>query len=704
MSDEVEDLKEENNRLKERLKRIGKEKANLQMAVNLVNQIASTVGLDNVVNHLLEILVGAIGGSNISIYYEAEGRWKYIDTLGRKKWLDEIDDRLVQESVKNQIFIKEKEFEESKLTIPGFPKTYETWVYPLQVHGNFFGAVRLQGMAIEHAHYRDNIDPFIQYSALVLYHEVSNIQALTKAYQKVQEAKKKVELSRERFVLAMEFANDGLFDWNLETNEIYYSPVWKRMLGYEDHELPNDFSIWETHTHPKDVKRSWKMQNELINKQRDRFELEFKMKHKDGHWVDILSRASAIFDENNNAVRIVGTHVDISERKKLESQLLQAQKMESIGKLAGGIAHDFNNILYPILGFTQMSKDDLPKDHPVQENLQDVLDGAKRARDLVKRILMFSRQKEQTLKPTQLKPVIEESLKLLRSSIPVNIQIQTQFYDGIDHVLCDETEIHEIMMNLCTNAYHAIEDIDGLIKIELDKAKPPLKLDLLEEKYLCLSIQDNGIGITPEIKQKIFDPYFTTKEIGKGSGLGLSVVHGIVKNYKGEIQVESQLGKGTIFNIFLPITTKSAEFSKVQKDEPSFVGAEKILFVDDEKSIVKLVTRVFERAGYDITGEQDSFKAFDMFKADPERYDLIITDMAMPGLLGSDLAQKILNIRPDIPIILCSGYSEKLEREKAKLLNVKAFIDKPILVKDLTAKVREILDEFKGEHEKNTDN
>jgi len=645
--------------------------------------------------------------------------------------------------------------------------------------------------------------------------------------RQIENTLKKTE---EQFQLAMDASQDGLYDWDLVTNEIYYSPGWKRMLGYQDHELANDFSIWETLTEPEDVKRSWEMQQELIQKKRDRFELEFKMKHKKGHWVSVLSRAKAIFDDNGQAIRIIGTHVDITQReqmeaalreselrfrklfdeapfpyqslneqgdfiavnnawlstlgysrtdvigknfsdflepewkehfkdnlpqfktigevlgvefvmvkkdgsqilvsfqgrigkntagefkqthcvfhditaqqkaeedkKRLKQQLLQAQKMESIGKLAGGIAHDFNNILYPIIGFTQMTMEDLPKQHAVQENLKDVLDGAKRARDLVKRILLFSRQKDQDLKPRVIRPVIEETMNLLRSTIPVNIDIQYQLYDGQDCVLCDETEIHEIVMNLCTNAYHAMENIDGSIVVSLNKTKPSPDLNLQDTEYLCLSVSDTGIGIPKERVDKIFEPYYTTKDIGKGSGLGLSVVHGIVKSYNGVIQIEKNQDKGSVFNVFLPIAFEPVNIDQETEKDNLLGGTEKILFVDDEKSIVKLGTRSLERLGYEVVGEQNSLKALELFTSDPEKYDLVITDMAMPGMVGTQFAKKIIEICPNMPIIICSGYSEKLDREKVQQLNIKAVIDKPILIEDLTAKVREILDQKRNE-------
>jgi len=380
-------------------------------------------------------------------------------------------------------------------------------------------------------------------------------------------------------------------------------------------------------------------------------------------------------------------------KQEMEAKLLQDQKLKSIGILAGGIAHDFNNILYPIIGFTQLSIDELPKTHPVQENLSDILDGAMRAKEIVKRILLFSRQTDQELNPITLGPVIEETLILLRATIPKNIEIKHDFHGVEDYVLCDATEIHEIVMNLCTNAYHAMEDEGGIININLQKSEPDPHMNLPIGEYLCLSVRDNGIGIAEELKNNIFEPYFTTKEVGKGTGLGLSLVHGIVLSYMGGISVTSSPDNGSVFNVFLPVATKVGA-DRVQDESPIVMrGTEKILMVDDEKAIVKLGIRIFERLGYDITGEQDSSQALDIFKSKPEDFDLVITDMAMPGMIGTQLAQAILEIRPNIPIIICSGYSKKLDDEKAKGLNIKAFIDKPIDIEELINKVREIFDQ-----------
>jgi len=399
-----------------------------------------------------------------------------------------------------------------------------------------------------------------------------------------------------------------------------------------------------------------------------------------------------IFSVDGICKKLVGIVHDITDRKNMEQKLVQSQKMESIGQLAGGIAHDFNNILYPIIGFTQLSQNDLPNEHPIQENLKDILDGAMRARDLVKRILLFSRQKEHQLEPTLLQPIIKESYKLLRSSIPVNIDLTLDLYDGEDYVLCDSTEIHEIILNLCTNAFHAILEDKGKIIISLKEQKPNPELNLSPGGYLCLSVMDNGIGVPEKIRDKIFEPYVTTKDVGKGSGLGLSVVFGIVKSYKGGINIESNSLEWTKFNIFLPISKeKPAEKIFRDKEILKSEGHERILFVDDEGSIVKLVTRSLERCGYHVTASKDSQKAFELFKSNPDAFDLVITDMAMPGLVGSELSKKILEIQPDIPIIICSGYSERLEKIKTKDLNISAYLDKPLSLEELIKNVKKIL-------------
>ena len=381
------------------------------------------------------------------------------------------------------------------------------------------------------------------------------------------------------------------------------------------------------------------------------------------------------------------------EKKMLERRLQQSQKIEAIGVLAGGIAHDFNNILYPIIGFAEMSLDDLPEDHPVRENLEDILKGAKRARNLVRRILSFSKQRDFEQKPMALQPVIEESLSLLRSIIPSNIEIRHSFPDKDIRIYANTTEIHEIIMNLCTNAYHAMEGKGGILKVDLNENRPGPELELPPGNYCCLSVGDTGIGIPNEIMGRIFDPYFTTKEPGKGSGLGLSVIHGIVKGYQGGIEIQSKPGKGTLVKVFLPLTVlRYPALDRINDPASGLSGNERILFVDDEDSIVKLGLRMLSRSGYVVTGKTNSVEAFELFRSNPDGFDLVITDMTMPMMTGTDLAEKIMTVRKDIPILICTGFSEQVDEETAKALGIKGYINKPVLMSELSAKIREILD------------
>ncbi len=502
--------------------------------------------------------------------------------------------------------------------------------------------------------------------------------------------------SEERFRLAMQFANDGIFDWNLETNEIYYSPGWKRMLGYGDDELPNDFTVWESLTEPEDVKRSWKMQNELINKKRDRFEMEFKMKHKDGHWIDILSRANAIFDESNKAVRIIGTHVDISERKNLENQLLQSQKLESIGNLAGGIAHEFNNILSIIIGNNELIMEDLPEWSLSRESCEEIRLAGLRARDIVKHLLTFSRQDDSTKKPINMVSVVTESLKLIRSTTPTNIEIKDEISPNCLPILGDATQINQILINLCSNAIDALPISGGIIDIELrnsevDQQNGVSAHKLAKGKYIKLIVRDNGSGIPQKILDRIFEPYFTTKDVGKGSGIGLAVVHGIIENHGGSITCESAKGEGTTFTILLPAYEGLVEEEREQKNTLPGKG-ERVLYVDDEPSIAKLGKRHLESLGYDAYSTTDPKKALEMIKAEPDRFDLVISDMAMPNMPGDQLIEQILSVNSKMPTMVCSGYSSRMSETTALEMGIKAFVMKPLNKNELAKKVREILD------------
>jgi PAS domain S-box-containing protein len=387
---------------------------------------------------------------------------------------------------------------------------------------------------------------------------------------------------------------------------------------------------------------------------------------------------------------------DTTDLKKMEAQLQQAQKMEAIGTLAGGIAHDFNNILFPMFGYLEMMLEDIPENNPLHGHLAEVFNGAKRARDLVQQILTFSRQKDHELKPLKVHPVIKEALKLIKSSLPSTIEI-SQNIKTCGLVIADPTRIHQIVMNLCTNAYHAMEERGGELIVnlkEVELATEDLKdPSMVSGPHVCLTIADTGPGMEQSVIDRIFDPYFTTKEEGKGTGLGLAVVHGIVKSHGGHISVYSKPGKGTEFKVYLPVIKEQKETSKVETDTPIQKGDERILLVDDQDIIVQIEKQMLERLGYRVTARTSSIDALEAFRMDPDKFDLVITDLTMPNMTGDKLAMELIKIRSEIPVILCTGFSEMMSKEKAESLGIKGFLMKPVVLKDLSGMIRKVLDQ-----------
>lgn len=407
-------------------------------------------------------------------------------------------------------------------------------------------------------------------------------------------------------------------------------------------------------------------------------------------------------NENGQIRNFISFKQDVTKQKKLEeeqqiieAQLRRSQKMETIGVLAGGIAHDFNNILSPILGYADMLKFDLPKNSTYLDDLDHIIKGAKRARDLVQQILTFSRLNDQQRKPTSLQIIVNEALKLLRASLPTTIKIQLNVNTELDFILANATAIHQVIMNLCTNAAHAMRQTGGILTVQLESIELDADLKrqhphLQQQKYIKLCVSDTGKGISPEIIEKIFDPFFTTKGVGEGTGLGLSVVHGIVVNHNGEITVDSMPGKGTQFNVYLPAIEDRNEKDFTPPD--IFMGnGERILVVDDEEEIVLLCEKMLSRFGYQISGTTRSTEALDLFKSNPQDFDLVITDLTMPNMTGLDLSKEITAIREDIPIILISGYSEQFSPEKHTELGIRKIVMKPLVIDEINAVIRDAL-------------
>ncbi len=387
------------------------------------------------------------------------------------------------------------------------------------------------------------------------------------------------------------------------------------------------------------------------------------------------------------------------ERKKLQAQLTQAQKMESIGSLAGGIAHDFNNILFPIVGLSEMMLDDFPPGSPEHHNLYEIFKAGKRGREVVQQILSFSRQSEHHLIPVHIQKVLKEVLKLCRVTIPADIAITTDIQTDCAPVMADPTQIHQITMNLITNAYHAVESTGETITVQLketdfiDEDDPAVHL--ASGRYAVLSVSDTGTGIDPAVMDKIFDPYFTTKENGRGTGLGLATVYGIIKAHGGNISVYSERGKGSSFHVYLPVREKSADVAPEKQHQDIPTGTEHILLVDDEAPIVHLQKQMLERLGYRITSFTSSVDALKAFRTDPSCFDLIITDMNMPNTNGMQLAEELTAIRSGIPVIICTGFSERINREKSDAIGINGFLMKPVAKSEIAEMVRNVLDQTK---------
>lgn len=383
------------------------------------------------------------------------------------------------------------------------------------------------------------------------------------------------------------------------------------------------------------------------------------------------------------------------EKEELELKLRQAYKMEAIGTLAGGIAHDFNNILSAIIGYGELTRIELSEDKSdLTIYVNEILEASKRAKDLVRQILTFSRQSGESFGPVQLYSIVKESLKLLQASIPTSIEIRKKLtaVDGI--IMADPTQIHQVVMNLCTNAAHAMEESCGTLEIGLHRVQigeSAGRADTLPAgAYIELTVSDTGQGIAPDIQDKIFDPYFTTKRMDRGSGMGLAVVHGIVKSHGGMITVESEPGKGATFRVLFPCAkSQIGEKSRESREIPT--GVEHILLVDDEKQVVCASTKTLQHIGYTVTACATSIEALETFKAQPEDFDLVITDQTMPNMTGVELAAEFLRIRPDIPIILCTGFSKQVDQESAKAAGISGFALKPIELQEIAVLIRDVL-------------
>ena len=541
--------------------------------------------------------------------------------------------------------------------------------------------------------------------------------------------------SEDRYRNLVKYAPAAIYEMDLQgTRFLSINDVMCDILGYSREELfevkPTDLLDEEGRSLFKERIRK-KLSGEKIDEA-----IEYRIRRKDGEWIytSINVGAYAYSNEKPTRVAVIGYDVterklaedalreirnelesrvrertaelsdayetlqkETEERKKTEKQLVRLQKMEALGTLAGGIAHDFNNILAGVMGFTEMVLEDINPDTPEYKRLELVLKSANRGRDLVKQILTFSLQTAPDRKPVALNKLIDEGLKLLRPVLPSTIEIVSKSLTKDDQILADPAQIHQILMNLCTNAAHAMRESGGVLNINvsetsLAKTGPAPAPDMLPGEYIILETLDTGCGMDPGVLERIFDPFFTTKEQGEGTGLGLSVVHGIIKGHGGYITVESAPGKGSTFRVYLP---KTRIQERTQSKEPPAVirGKERILFVDDEDVLVELNKQRLTRLGYEVVATTSSADALALFRKTPDIFDLVITDYTMPNMTGMDLAAKLLEVKATIPIILCTGHSETVTPTRVKKAGIKKFLMKPLNKQELAKAIRQVLDD-----------
>jgi len=511
--------------------------------------------------------------------------------------------------------------------------------------------------------------------------------------------------SEQRLRKAQAMAHVGHWEFDPATQTIRGSEEWFRLYGLERKAATVSLKTVRSIILEEDRARMGQALDALLHRNVE-YDVVFRIRRVgDNPTVWLHSKAELIFRGDGHEPLVSGVVQDITaskraeeEKLQLENQLRQAQKMESIGTLAGGIAHDFNNILSPIIGFTEMTAGELPENSQTRANLEEVLAAAHRAKEMVRHILTFSRQGSQEMKPMSLRPVVQESMKLLRSSLPSTIDIQVRLDDETGSVMGDSTQIHQLVVNLCTNAYQAMREQGGRLDVTLsqqvfDKTTELPPRDVLPGAYVCLRVEDTGHGIDQAIIDRIFEPYFTTKGPAEGTGMGLSMVHGIVKRHQGHIAVASTLGQGTTFRVYFPRLERVHETTLHETTDVIPLGHEHILLVDDEPQLLGMQKQILERLGYDVTAINSSSDALDAFRQAPDTFDMLITDQTMPHMTGAELATEVLKRRPGLPIILCTGFSEALSPEAAADIGIRHYLQKPVSLKALARAARLALNE-----------
>ncbi len=515
------------------------------------------------------------------------------------------------------------------------------------------------------------------------------INRLRRERETLENEHRRMQNDSQRFTAIMNQASEAIMITDAQSRIVYINPAFTLLTGYTRRDV---------HGQTPRLLRKDRHDEPFYQEMRETLLREhlwkgtFTNRCKDGTTVELETVITAVFDDQGQLSNFVSAARDVTHEHQLEMQLRNAQKMEALGTLAGGIAHDFNNILSAIIGYTELGLLDAPEDSPVHDHFKQVLKAARRAADLVSQILTFSRRNARERQPLLLGPIIDEALKLLRGTLPTTVEIRKTLAEDMPPVMADTAQMHQIIMNLCTNASHAMREHGGALEVGLRPVsitalRTAWQSALKPGNYAELTVADTGHGMTPATLARIFEPYFTTKHGGDGTGLGLATVHGIVLLYEGAIHVDSTPGAGTRFTILLPVCPDEAIIPGFPDEQRMLQHGNQahILVVDDEESIAKMIEATLTWLGYRVEAFTSSVKAYEAFKDAPDRYDAVITDQTMPTLPGAELARRLLAIRPELPIILCSGYSDAVDADSAKTLGIREFVMKPIAGRALAA-------------------
>lgn len=519
-------------------------------------------------------------------------------------------------------------------------------------------------------------------------------QLLQREVDERQRAEVALRDSEEQYRLLVENINDVIYATDAQGVLTYVSPAVEAQSGYTPAELIGhmfaDYVYWE------DRPRILQQFAQRLAGHLEPSEYRIVTKPGEIRWIRSSSRR---ISQGDHVVGVQGVYIDITEQRSLEEQRRQAQKLEALGTLAGGIAHDFNNLLGIMLGNTELALLEMPEGQPTRRHLEPIQQACLRARALVRQILSYSRKTPQALQLCHFSPIVQESLALMRALIPTTIDLHLAMTATADLVLADPVQLQQVVINLVTNAAQAMEPAGGVLEVRLvdltlDEAAAS-RHDLRPGSYVRLTVRDTGCGIEPTIMARIFDPYFTTKEVGKGTGMGLAVVHGIVKHHGGAISAQSALGQGASFQVYLPVREAATVLVSPQTVSASS-GQERILFIDDEPALANMGKEYLEGLGYEVVTETSSRAALAVFVSQPNHFDLVITDMTMPGMTGKELAHELRRIRPDIPIILCTGFSHHLNEEQTQALGMCALLRKPFALRELAETIRAVLQQRPG--------